>query len=76
MVWLGQEGPLLDTSTITSGWLKRCNLAVPGRMGRDVPREVMIYLVVTYAKHPTRLPAEIASFVASCIVAQDAIGEA
>lgn len=44
-------------------WIRARNLTHNERAG-EIPREVVIYLLVTLVHHPERLPPEVLSFLA------------
>jgi hypothetical protein len=54
------------TSAETTRWLRRRNLPVAeGDVREELPREVVIYLLVTLALRPHRVPPEAAAFLAT-----------
>ena len=51
--------------TATTGWLQRCNFAGERiHSVEELPREVVIYLYVTWAVHPERLPSYVCEYLA------------
>lgn len=60
----------------TAGWLQQRNLAAGRfRSVEDLPREVVIYLLVTLAVHPERLPDPVVAFLAERFLGH-CVGEA
>jgi len=56
----------MHTSAETTTWFRRCNLS-DGRSqaANELPREVEIYLLVTFAVRPEVLPEDVVSYLAT-----------
>jgi hypothetical protein len=63
---MGMESTRMHPSVETTTWFRQRNLGAGRHLapGNELPREVEIYLLVTFALRPHVLPVEVRAFLA------------